>query len=263
MELFFRKYGEGKPIIILHGLFGMSDNWVSIAKKLGENYEVFVPDMRNHGQSPHSEVFNYESMVKDVLEFIEFHKIHNPFLIGHSMGGKVTMKLAIENNNLPSGIIVVDISPKPYKEHYEHLDVINAMESLDLTIVKSFSDIDKQLSAYPIPLRLRQFLLKNVTKKENNQYGWKFNLEAIKLNLNKMIEGINQSTVNSPQTTYSGPTLFIKGGHSDYMKPEDFGIIKNMFLASEIFTIPNATHWVHADAPEAFLQIVKEFLIRC
>jgi esterase len=256
VELFYRKYGEGNPVLILHGLFGMSDNWVSIAKKLGENYEVFVPDLRNHGQSPHSDIFDYDSMTNDILEFIEYHNIRNPFLIGHSMGGKVVMKLALENMDLPAGIIIVDISPNFYSEHPEHVDLINAMQSIDISAAKSFSDIDKQLAGYPISLKLRQFLLKNLHRTKDNSFVWKFNIEAIKLNLDKIMEGINTGN----KSAYPGPALFIKGGQSDYIKPEDFAVIKKMFPASEIITIDSSSHWVHADTPLEFMETVQLFI---
>lgn len=254
MELFYRFYGKGKPIIILHGLFGMSDNWVSIAKKFAENYEVYLPDMRNHGQSPHSEVFDYEVMTDDLLGFINMHELGSPVIIGHSMGGKIAMNFALKYGSLIEKLIVVDIHPQEYNEHYEHLDLIETMQSVDLSLAKTFADIEKAMSQYLISTKIRQFLLKNIYRKTDNLFDWKFNLEAIKLNLFKLLEEVD---INK---TFSKPVLFIRGGLSDYIKDEDEAIIRKTFPDSEIKTIAKASHWVHADAPDEFYKLVSEFI---
>ena len=265
MKLFFRKYGQGKPIIILHGLFGMSDNWVTIARRLSDRYEVYLPDLRNHGQSPHDEELNYDVMAADLFDFIKQNNIMFPDIIGHSMGGKVVMNFAIKHSNMLDKLIVVDIHPTVYTEHYEHMDLINAMQSIDLSAAHSFSDIDKSLSQFsnagerlqrvpPVSLRVRQFLLKNILRKPDKTFGWKFNLDNIQKNLHLLLGGI------ASDTQYTKHVLFIKGGLSNYIKEEDYADIRHMFPNSEIKIIPRASHWVHADAPEEFLNIVCDFL---
>lgn len=254
MELYYRKYGKGKPIIILHGIFGMSDNWVSIAKRLTDDYEVFLLDLRNHGQSPHSFEFNYDVMNNDLSEFINEHGLTSPIIIGHSMGGKVAMNYALQNSEQVDKLIIVDISPVAYPEHYEHTEIIEAMLTVDFNKVKTYSDIDKQLEHSLLTTRLRQFLLKNVLKKDDNTFTWKFGLEEIRVNLDSLLEGIKWDK------QYTKPALFIKGGLSNYIKEEDYKIINQFFPNSEIKTIPNATHWVHADQPKIFLGMVREFL---
>ena len=181
MKLFFRTIGEGKPLIILHGLFGMSDNWQTFAKQVSENgYKIFLVDLRNHGQSPHADEFNYEELSKDVVELIETEKITEPILLGHSLGGKVAMKVALQNPSLISKLIVVDIAPKYYHSHND--DVLKALNAVNLNEIKSRGDAEKIISNYISDLGTKQFLLKNLYW-QGEKLAWRFNLNSITKNI--------------------------------------------------------------------------------
>ena len=255
MELFFRKYGEGRPLIILHGIFGISDNWVTFGKKIsGLGYEVYILDQRNHGQSPHHYSFNYYALTEDLVEFFEQQGIESPVILGHSMGGKVAMRFALENPGDVSALIVVDVSMRTYVTHAYHRDLIDAMKSVDFAAVKSRSDVERHLAERIESPRIRQFLMKNLFWKEKDILGWRINLDVIDLNLDSMYDGVFYSTV------YNKPALFIRGGRSDYIIEEDIPDIKKNFPNMDLATINDGTHWVHADAPDEFYDHVSGFL---
>lgn len=257
MELFFQKFGlEGaQPVIILHGLFGISDNWVSYGKQLAEEgFEVFIPDQRNHGRSEHSDDFNYLALTNDLYDFIDAEEIENPILTGHSMGGKVAMRFAVSYPELVRKLIVVDIAPREYRPRQHHLSIIKTMLEVNLSKVNSRTDVSTYLKKGIADERIRQFILKNLYRKNKNEFEWRLNLEAISDNLEKMFDGIPVGE------TYTGPTLFIKGGNSDYILSADYKEIYAFFPFAEIVTIEEATHWVHADKPEEFHQLTYQFL---
>jgi len=255
MKLFYRTFGEGPTVIILHGLFGISDNWVTFGKNLAEQgYKVYIPDQRNHGQSPHSSVFNYLAMTDDLSEFIEDHEIEDPVIIGHSMGGKVTARFALENSESIKKVIIVDISLRAYPSRNSHAKIIDGMRRINFDMAKSRTEVDMLLTERIPDFRIRQFILKNLYWKEKDKLAWRINFEAICENLNELFDGID--TIDR----FSKPALFIKGGLSDYILPEDFPTIKFNFPNAEIVTIENTSHWVHAEAPEKFAEIVFDFL---
>lgn len=255
MNLHFRKYGEGKPLIILHGIFGISDNWVSFGKRIAElGFEVYILDQRNHGQSPHHYAFNYYALTEDLLEFIEQQDINDPIILGHSMGGKVAMRFTLENPEDVDALIVVDTSMRTYVSHTHHRQLIDAMKAVDFKRIKSRSDVEDQLSQKIQSKRIVQFLLKNLFWKEKDLLGWRINLEAIDLNLDSMYDGVFYSSI------YNRPTLFIRGGQSNYIIEEDIPDIKKNFPNMDLATIEEGTHWVHADAPEEFYDHVSGFL---
>jgi len=254
MKLFHRKYGEGQPLIILHGLFGISDNWVTIGRRLAEKFEVYILDQRNHGQSPHSDVFNYYSMVDDLYEFIENHQLFNPIIIGHSMGGKVAMNFALEHPSKVSKLIIVDMSVRKYSARQMHLNIIEAMNTIDLTQIDSREEAGAILSEYIKSERIKLFVLKNLYHINNNRYGWRINLKGISDNLENVFEGIKSSM------TFDQPALFIKGGLSDYIQAEDYELIKTIFPLAEFETIKNASHWIHAEKPNELCALFSKFL---
>lgn len=257
MELFFQKFGlEGaQPVIILHGLFGISDNWVSYGKQLAEEgFEVFIPDQRNHGRSEHSDDFNYLALTNDLYDFIDAEEIENPILIGHSMGGKVAMRFAVSYPELVRKLIVVDISPREYGPRKHHISIIKTMLDVDLNEVNSRTDVSIFLKKSIADERIRNFILKNLYRKNKNEFEWRLNLEAISFNLAKMFDSIPEGKV------YKRPALFIKGGNSDYILSADYKDIYAFFPYAEIVTIEEATHWVHADKPEEFHQLTYQFL---
>ena len=255
MKLFFRTFGEGKPLIILHGLFGLSDNWVGFGKKIAElGYQVFILDQRNHGQSPHSDMFNYLAMTDDLYEFIEENEIENPILMGHSMGGKVTIRFSLENPDLISKAIIVDMSLREYPRRYAHEKIIDAMRRIDFGMVSSRKEVDMLLTERLPDFSLRQFIMKNLYWETKERLAWRINFEAICANMDNLIDGVD--TIDK----FENPALFIKGGLSDYILEEDYPMIKYNFPDSKIITIKNTSHWVHAEAPEEFYKIVTQFL---
>jgi len=256
MQLFYRRFGEkgDQPVIILHGIFGISDNWVTYGKRLAaEGFEVFIPDQRNHGQSPHSDNFNYLALTDDLFDFIDEHGIEDPILMGHSMGGKVVMRFALENPQFVSRLIVVDITLKAYGPRKQHKMIIEAMQSVDLSKVKNRQEVDEMLAA-PIPeLRIRQFIMKNLHRVDKDRFEWRINIDGIANNLDQLFDGIN--TISK----FEKPTLFVKGGASDYILLEDYDQIRYNFPNAEIITIADTSHWVHVEAPERFYQLTMGF----
>jgi pimeloyl-ACP methyl ester carboxylesterase len=254
MNLFFRKYGKGQALIILHGVFGISDNWVSFARKMADQYEVFIPDQRNHGQSPHDPTFNYFALCSDLVEFIEEHGIEDPIILGHSMGGKVAMHFALENPDRLKALIVADISMRTYMRRFRHLDMIDAMMEVNFNTARTREDVASQLRLKIPDKRTRLFAMKNLYRRERGgQFAWRLNLEAINLNMDEVFQGIDSKNL------FTKPTLFVRGGSSDYVKYEDFDQIYRNFPKADIKTIEGAGHWLHAEKPEEFYRIINDF----
>ena len=255
MKLFYREYGEGRPVVILHGLLGISDNWVAFSRRLSaEGYRVLIPDQRNHGHSPHHPVLNYYALTDDLSEFIETHRLQDPVILGHSMGGKVAMRYTLEHPDTVEKIIVVDTSLRPYYRFNYHLKLIDAMLSVDLDALSNREDVEKQLIGKISDHRLVQFLLKNLARKEKGKFVWRPNLTAISNNVDAMYDGVFYST------RFDKPALFIRGGKSDYILDEDIPAIMQNFPEAILKTIENGTHWVHADEPEIFYREVSGFI---
>ncbi len=263
MKLFYRKIGEGQPLIILHGLFGQSDNWNSFGKQFAENgFAVYLADMRNHGLSPHSDVWNYQAMSDDILELINDTKLAEAgkiILLGHSMGGKIAMLFAMQHPELLDKLIIVDVAPKHYPPH--HQDVITGLNAVDLNTLKTRKEAETILSKYISDFGTKQFLLKNLYWKENAEdpsipaaFEWRFNLRVIAENINEISEAI---PINSACRT---PTLFIRGSKSNYILEEDLKAIRDNFPNSTMETISEAGHWVHVEQPKAFTECVMRFL---
>jgi pimeloyl-ACP methyl ester carboxylesterase len=251
MNLFFRKSGEGKPMVILHGLFGSSDNWFSLAKVFSEFYTVYVVDQRNHGQSPHSSEFNYRLLTEDLEEFLNQHSIPKPIVIGHSMGGKTAMNLAVKNPALIDKLIVVDIAPKAYPVHHDH--ILEGLAAISLDRISSRNEADRILSEHVEELDVRQFLLKNLTRNEKGKFEWKINLLAIENHIEEIGEGMQY------KGEFNKQALFIKGARSNYFKPDDEEVILKLFPLSTITTLDTG-HWVQAEKPTEFVQTVLTFL---
>lgn len=256
MQLNFKKVGEGNPLIILHGLFGSLDNWMTIAKELGNYFEVFIVDARNHGQSPHDEVFNYPAMVDDLVEFVTTQIVYEnkplPIILGHSMGGKTAMQFAVDYPHLLSKLIVADIAPKAYPIHHDL--IINSLKSLNFNIIKTRKEAEDQLAQYIFDLSTRQFLLKNLYWVEQGQLAFRFNLEVISKNIEEVGAEIE---FTSP---FYQQTMFIRGDKSNYILDSDFNHICAIFPNAQIQTIENSGHWVHVEQPVTFLNLLKAFL---
>lgn len=263
MKLFFRKYGQGPPLIIIHGLYGSSDNWVSIGRELSSDFEVFLIDQRNHGRSPHTIDHNYQLLKEDLHEFMDQQSIDKAIIIGHSMGGKTAMFFATSYPDRISHLIIADISPRSYKSSnsnqlLSHTKIIRAMYNLDFYGITSREDIDEILAKSIPENRIRQFLLKNIKRSKNNEYSWTLNLKTIRNELSKIMDGLDEN-----QTEIVGfPVLFLKGANSDYISDKDLKFIQKIFPFADIETIPEAGHWLHAEQPELFLQKVRNFILQ-
>lgn len=253
MKLHYRELGEGQPLMILHGLFGFSDNWQSHAKKLAEYYRVILVDLRNHGHSPWSDDFSYDLMADDVFELCEDLKLEDFILVGHSMGGKVAMNFAQKNEILLDKLVVVDIGIKEYPMHHEH--ILAGIHSVDLPNITARRQAEDQMSAHIDSEGIKQFLLKNLYWKERGVLEWRMNVHVLEREMKNILSAM-------PQEEVSVPTLFIRGAMSNYILDEDIESIEELFIDSEIETIENAGHWVHAEAADVFLETLLSFCLR-
>ena len=266
MELFYRKMGQGAPLIIVHGLYGASDNWVSIGRELGEYFEVYIIDQRNHGRSAHSDQHDYEHMKQDLLEFMDAREIYQAILLGHSMGGKTVMNFAMEYPERVSRLIVADIAPKKYdqaakdEKTLNHFQVINALRDVDFSKMANRQDVDKELAKTITFDRVRQFLLKNVHRSKDGILSWSLNVDALYSNMDKIVDGFEIEEFKNGNGIVGFPSLFIRGGASDYILDSDFELIKTIFPYSDVETIPKTGHWLHAEQPDQFLKIINNFI---
>ena len=268
MELFYRRFGGGPPLIILHGLYGSSDNWVSIGKALASNFEVFIIDQRNHGDSPHSKEHNYTLLKNDLYDFMNQHGIEKAVLMGHSMGGKTVMFFSADYPERVQSLLVIDISPRSYKsllnsvpQAIDHMDIINAMLEVDFSVVEKRSDVDKQLSQGILYSKIRHFLLKNVGRDKEGNYFWKLNIETLRDQLPEIMDGMDVKRFSNGNGITGFPVLFIKGENSGYISTEDITLIQTIFPAADIASIPGAGHWLHAEKPELLLKTIKYFVL--
>ena len=253
MELNFKVFGSGQPLIILHGMFGTLDNWQSIAKKLAENYMVFIVDLRNHGRSPHSDAFSYEIMADDLRLFMENNWIYKAHIIGHSMGGKVAMHFAVEQPDMVDQLIVVDIAPKIYQGN--HQTIFKGLLNLKPEQLKSRQEAAEQLALWIEDAAVRQFILKNLyLHKITGKYTWLMNLSVI----HQAYTHILSNSLASVQ--FDGPTLFVRGALSDYILVDEWDNNLKYFPKAKLSTVDAAVHWVHAAQPTAFLSAITAFL---
>ena len=252
MQLHFKQLGRGDPLVLLHGLFGSSDNWFGVAPKLAEKFHVFIPDLRNHGQSPHHDEMDYPLMAADVEKFLAAQKIESASVIGHSMGGKVAMQFALDFPARVKKLVVVDMAPRAYRRAHDH--IFESLLALDLKSFQTRSQMEDALAAEIPSLNLRRFLLKNLGRNDDGSFRWKINLRGLSENYSRLGEVLGEVA------PFTKPTLFIRGGKSDYIADADELEIRRLFPAAEIQTIASANHWVHADAPEEFVQLVLDFL---
>lgn len=264
MKLFCRKYGEGPPLIILHGLYGSSDNWAGIAKSLSDSFTVYLPDQRNHGQSPHSDIHDYESMSNDLFELAVDLKLKKFFLAGHSMGGKTAISFAFKYPEMLNGLLIADISPfidenNNQIAYNQHKSILEAILSVDLANITRRDDAEERLKEKISDEKIRGFVLKNLQRSSSNEFSWKLNASSLLSNLKNIMQGIDRNTfVNQPVTGF--PVIFLKGADSDYILPADFGAIQKLFPAAEITTIEKAGHWIHADRPDDVIKSLKRLL---
>lgn len=251
MDLHYRMQGSGVPLIVLHGLFGSMDNWRSVASRLAHRFQVISVDLPNHGRSPHEAVLTYPALARDLIRFMDGHGISQAALLGHSLGGKVAMQCALDFPRRVNRLIVADMAPRTYPP--EHIPIFKALMALDVSAYESRREMDDALAGSLPNASVRQFLLMNLEKAAAG-YRWRINLDNLYRNYPAICAGI---TGESP---YSGPSLFIKGGQSNYIREGDEPEIKRWFPKADIRTMADAGHWLHVEAPEIFIDIVTAFL---
>lgn len=244
--------GKGTPMIILHGFLGMGDNWKSLANKFSNSYEVHVIDQRNHGRSFHDDDFSYELMVEDLLHYLNHHQLESVCILGHSMGGKTAMLFAVEYPEKVKKLLVADIAPRFYPPH--HQEILDALGEVNFQHINSRSEIDEILQKHISEIGIRQFLLKNVYRKEKDQFAFRFNLEALEAHYDEI------GVALPPRTLFEGPVLFLKGALSGYINEQDEDMILAHFPNSSVVSIANSGHWLHAENPIDFYNNVVEFL---
>lgn len=255
VDLNFTAYGEGgpgAPLVIAHGLYGSSRNWAGLAKRYAAGRPVFAVDMRNHGDSPWSDEVGYEAMASDLAAFIDRHADGRADLIGHSMGGKAAMMLALKAAHRLRSLIVADIAPVAYD--HSHLGYLKAMRGVDLSAVARRADADAALAPLIPEAPLRGFILQNLVLGGDGPR-WRLNIAAIERSLSALMG------FPAPDgAKFEGPTLFLRGGASDYVAPTSETVIRDLFPAARIETLPGAAHWLHAEQPDQFLAATTAFL---
>lgn len=253
MLLHSRIEGTGKPLLIVHGYLGMSDNWKTLAGQYAQaGFEVHAVDMRNHGKSFHSDVFTYDAMVQDLIDYCDANNLDKVDLIGHSMGGKAAMFLAVQYPERLDKLVVADIGPKYYAPH--HQDIMEALNAVDFSVKPDRAAVEETIAEYVPDFGTRQFLMKNVYRETPDQLAFRFNLPVF----NKEIENIDQALTEGSH--FDGPTLFLRGDKSRYIKDEDFSLIKSHFPNAEIKDVKNSGHWLHAENPKDFFEETLAFL---
>ena len=253
MKLHHRILGEGKPLIILHGLFGYSDNWQTIGKKLAEYFQVILVDQRNHGHSSWSDEMNYDLMADDLSELLDELGLAEILLLGHSMGGKAAIRFAEKYPDKLEKLVVVDIGIKEYPSHHDL--ILEGLNAIDVSKLESRSEAEEQLSKYVDSIGTKQFLLKNLYWIEKGKLAWRMNIPVLEKNMPDILAALSDKEIFTP-------VLFVRGAQSSYIKDEDVPSLEKKFVDFKLATIEDAGHWIHAEAPDAFLETVLGFLIR-
>lgn len=251
MILHFQEYGNGPPLVILHGLLGSLDNWHTLSKIFAGSFRVLAVDQRNHGRSPHSEVMTYDAMAEDLSHLLDQLHIPSAHVLGHSMGGKTAMQFALSYPNRVDKLIVVDIAPREYPRLHD--EILDALVSVDLNEATSRQQVDGELSKRIPDFAVRQFLMKNLIRDSVGTFSWKANLEVLQRNYMEIAREIT-----SP-VPFPGPTLFVKGEQADYVLDSDVPMIEELFPNAHVVGV-NSGHWIHAESPTVFADIVMSFL---
>lgn len=257
VDLHTRSYGDSDnpALVLLHGLFGASANWGSTARRLADRYFVLVPDLRNHGQSPHTGVHSYPAMAEDLRVLLAHHSVERPTIVGHSMGGKVGMQFALEQPALVERLAVVDMAPVSYTHDFE--DVLRAFDVVQLDRINSRSDADRQMAAVLPVQGLRAFLLQNLVRRDAG-WRWRVNLDALRAEQGT----ITAFPTHAPGSRFDGPVGFIYGSLSTYVRPSHWSTIHRLFPDADGCEVEGAGHWVYADRPEEFMNCLEGFLAR-
>lgn len=258
MQLNYKKYSDkGEPLLVLHGLFGSLTNWGAHCKKFAETFAVYGVDLRNHGESPHADELNYQVMAEDVRELMQQLNIEHCFIIGHSMGGKVAMQLALTYPELIRKMIVVDIAPVAYTSKADgHAKILQGMSALQLDQLRNRTDAETQLKEFVADEATRKFILTNLTRSDEAGFSWRLNLDSIQKNYEKMREKL------VGETPFTKPVLFVKGALSNYIHLKYEKEILRLFPAASVKIVMEAGHWVHSERPQVFQKIALDFLTR-
>lgn len=265
MELHYKKEGSGPVAVIIHGLYGSSDNWRSMLKRLAERYTVYAVDQRNHGRSPFSSSHTFNDLRDDLAEFFDNHDIEKATIIGHSMGGKAAMWFAADYPEKVEKLVIADIAPKNYLEmndgsqYHFHRNILMAMMDMDFTNMKNRNQASEQLAEKIDDNTIIKFLLKSIRyNRKDHTFQWRINVETLYNHLEEIVGGVNHQWFEDriPIKTY--PVIFIKGQKSNYILPEDKDIIKEIYPDASVIEIPGAGHWLHAEKPVEFMAAVMK-----
>ncbi|CAM3785174.1 alpha/beta fold hydrolase [Parendozoicomonas haliclonae] len=248
-----REKGEGEPLFILHGLFGNMDNLTPVARRLAEQYQVISVDLRNHGRSFHDEEMNYQVMAADVVRLMDHLAIEQAIVLGHSMGGKTAMQMALDFPQRIKAIIVGDIAPVSYTHRHEN--VIQAIENYQPELATSRAEADAQFARFIEMPAVRQLLIKSLMRNDQGEFVWRMNAPALVANYDEI-----RSEPDNTGKSFTGPVLFVKGGESDYLLPEHKSVIGALFPNASLKVVSGVGHWLHAEKPELFNGIVERFL---
>lgn len=256
MQLNYRQYSDrGEPLLVLHGLFGSHSNWGWHSKQLAEHFAVIGVDLRNHGDSPHSSELDYQLMAEDVRELIGTLGLGSCSLIGHSMGGKVAMQLALSHADLVERLVVVDIAPVAYPEDADgHMNVLAAMDAVELDVIKSRTEAEATLAQFLDEEPIRKFILTNLVRGDGGGFVWRLDKQAIRANY----PALRADLVKAAR--FEKPALFVKGSLSNYILPEHEPAIRESFPAAQVKVIMEAGHWLHAEQPQALQKVLMHFL---
>jgi esterase len=251
IELNARVTGSGEPLLLLHGLFGSLENLGVITRLLSPYYEIHALDLRNHGRSPHTEQMSYQLMADDIYHYMEGKHIPAARVLGHSMGGKTAMTLALQRPERVRQLVVADIAPVTYTPHHDR--ILDGLSRIDPGAVKSRQEADNILAPFVPEIPVRQFLLKNLVKSAAGHFQWRMNLQAIIRHYQAILQG------QQAEHPYLGAVLFLKGGVSDYIKAAYQSHTASLFPAAQLKIIPSAGHWLHVEKPELFSRLVLRF----
>jgi len=248
----FERSGTGDPLVVLHGLFGAAQNFRGIAKKMAEDFDIIAVDLRNHGASFHHDEHSYPIMAQDVFDLMDHLSLDQAHIMGHSMGGKVAMQMALHTPERIDGLVIGDISPVQYPDHHDA--VFKGFNAVDLTTISSRGEAENALTQHVEDPGVRMFLLTNLMRDEDRAFKWRLNIKSLE---------DNYTEIAKPPTSkgdYKAPTLFMRGGLSDYISEHHIPALKDLFPAAHIHTIDGTGHWLHAEKPDEYCQVVTDFL---
>jgi esterase len=264
MKLFYREFGSGNPLIILHGLYGSNDNWIALAKSFSQSFRVIVPDLRNHGNSPQSDTHTYRAMTEDIIQLYDQAEIQRAHALGHSMGGKLALYFALWHPGFVDKVVVADVSPIPYHKSDNrflsvtgfHKKLMGILSSISIGNISTFGEADARLQNDIKDEHLRGLILKNIRKTKKGMR-WKINVPALHKNLLHIMSGLEEPDYRRMKNDF--PLLFIKGEQSGYIQSDDIKFIYSAFKNVAVQTIPDAGHWLHVDQPRVFYRMVTDF----